>query len=197
MSLGISARRVYKALVLAFAAFLATSCASPPLNLYTLEPPDTVARATPSAERVKVVEIRRAAVPDFLDNQDILVRRGSTLVRSSQGRWASRLSLGATHFVTGQLAQRRPDILITDQPQIEPPDYQVFLTISTLDVTAGGTATMEADWLIVPRNTAQPSQRKRGAFTVTGSTATDQGVVSLNTALFQQLADAIGASSLW
>jgi uncharacterized protein len=197
MSLGISARRVYKALVLAFAAFLATSCASPPLNLYTLEPPDTVARATPSAERVKVVEIRRAAVPDFLDHQDILVRRGSTLVRSSQGRWASRLSLGATHFVTGQLAQRRPDILITDQPQIEPPDYQVFLTISTLDVTAGGTATMEADWLVVPRNTAQPSQRKRGAFTVTGSTATDQGVVSLNTALLQQLADAIGASSPW
>jgi uncharacterized lipoprotein YmbA len=197
MSLDISARRVYRALVLAFAAFLATSCASPPLNLYTLEPPDTVARVTPSAGRVKVVEIRRAAVPDFLDNQDILVRRGSTLVRSSQGRWASRLSLGATHFVAGQLARRRPDILITDQPQIEPPDYQVFLTISTLDVTAGGSATMEADWLIVPRNTAQPSQRKRGAFTATGSTATDQGVVSLNTALLQQLADAIGASSPW
>ena len=97
----------------------------------------------------------------------------------------------------GKLAQRRPDILITDQPQIEPPDYQVFLTISTLDVTAGGTATMEADWLVVPRNTAQPSQRKRGAFTATGSTATDQGVVSLNTALLQQLADAIGASSPW
>jgi uncharacterized lipoprotein YmbA len=197
MSLGISARRIFMALALASAAFLATSCASPPLNLYTLEPSDAAARVTPSVGKVKVVEIRRAAVPDFLDNQDILVRRGSTLVRSSQGRWASRLSLGATHFVTGQLAQRRPDMLITDQPQIEPPDYQVFLTISTLDVTAGGTATMEADWLIVPRNAALPSQRKRGGFSVTGSTATDQDVVSLNTALLQQLADAIAASSPW
>jgi len=197
MSLGISARRIFMALALASAAFLATSCASPPLNLYTLEASDAAAPATPSVGKVKVVEIRRAAVPDFLDNQDILVRRGSTLARSSQGRWASRLSLGATHFVTGQLAQRRPDILITDQPQIEPPDYQVFLTISTLDVTAAGTATMEADWLIVPRNAALPSQRKRGGFSVTGSTATDQDVVSLNTALFQQLADAIAASSPW
>ena len=149
MSLGTSARRIYRALVFVFAAFLVTSCASPPLNLYMLEASDAAERVTPSVGKVKVVEIRRAAVPDFLDNQDILVRRGSTLVRSSQGRWASRLSLGATHFVTGQLAQRRPDILITDQPQIEPSDYQVFLTISTLDVTATGTATMEADWLIV------------------------------------------------
>ena len=197
MSFGISARRIFMALALASAAFLATSCASPPLNLYTLEASDAAARVTPSVGKVKVVEIRRAAVPDFLDNQDILVRRGSTLVRSSQGRWASRLSLGATHFVTGQLAQRRPDILITDQPQIEPPDYQVFLTISTLDVRATGTATMEADWLIVPRNAALPSQRKRGGFSATGSTATDQDVVSLNTALLQQLTDAIAASSPW
>jgi uncharacterized protein len=197
MSFGISARRIFMALALASAAFLATSCASPPLNLYTLEASDAAERTSPSVGKVRVVEIRRAAVPDFLDNQDILVRRGSTLVRSSQGRWASRLSLGATHFVTGQLAQRRPDILITDQPQIEPPDYQVFLTISTLDVTATGTATMEADWLIVPRNAALPSQRKRGGFSATGSTATDQDVVSLNTALLQQLTDAIAASSPW
>ena len=196
MSLGISLRRIFMALALASVA-LATSCASPPLNLYTLEASDAAARVTPSVGKVKVVEVRRAAVPDFLDNQDILVRRGSTLARSSQGRWASRLSLGATHFVTGQLAQRRPDILITDQPQIEPADYQVFLTISTLDVIASGTATMEADWLIVPRNATLPSQRKRGSFNATGSTATDQDVVSLNTALLQQLADAIGASSPW
>ena len=87
-------------------------------------------------------------VPDYLDTQDILVRAGSTLDRSREGRSASRLSLGATHFLAGRLAERRPDALVTDQPQIGAPDYRIFLTINTFDVTTSGVATLEADWLI-------------------------------------------------
>lgn len=195
--LSIARRRAAAVVALVATAFLATSCASPPLMIYTLEAAAPAAAASPSTGKFKVVEIRRAIVPDHLDNQDIMVRQGSTLVRSNRGRWASRLSLGATHFVTTELAQARPDILVTDQPQVEAPDYRVFVTISRLDVAADGTATLEADWLIVPRASGLPSQRRRGQFSATGAVATDQDVVSLNRSLLAQLSQAIAASSPW
>lgn len=194
--------RTLTAFVLLCAVALAGACAGPPLTLYTLEPADGATQAASASGRttsgrLKVVEVRRVIVPDQLDNQDILVRDGSTLVRSSQGRWATRLSLGATQFVTAELARREPNILITDQPQVEAPDYRLFLTISRLDVTADGSGTLEADWLIVPRNPASRSRRQRGRFTATGPVATDQDVVALNTALLRQLSDAVAASAPW
>jgi uncharacterized lipoprotein YmbA len=177
-------------------ASLVASCASPPLTLYTLGGPADTIDTAPLGGRAIVIEVRRVAVPDNLDSQDIVVRNGSTLVRSTQGRWASRVSLDVTSTLTARLAQRRPDALVTDQPQIEPPNDRIFVTISTLDVTAGGTATLEADWLIVPRNPAQPTQRQRGRFTASGPVVTDQDVVALYTAVVRQLADAIDVASL-
>jgi uncharacterized lipoprotein YmbA len=165
--------------------------------MYTLEPPADGSSPGPSAGKVKVVEVRRVVVPDAYDNQDILVREGSTLIRSSNGRWASRFSLNATHFLSRQLAQRRPDIMFTEQPQVEAPDYRLFVTVNALDVMANGAATLDADWLIVPRDPRRPSLRRRATFRATGSTATDQDVVSLNTALLRQLADALAASGPW
>jgi uncharacterized lipoprotein YmbA len=138
-----------------------------------------------------VIEIRRVAVPDYLDTQDILVRDGSTLQRSAHGRWATRLSLGVTRYLTGLLAARHLDALVTDQPQIETPDARIFVTISTLDVTSAGVATLEADWTLVPRDPARPTRRQRARFAVTGSVATDQDVVNLMQAVLTQLADSI------
>jgi uncharacterized protein len=173
------------------------ACASPALTVYTLEASGDASDTIAPAGKLKVVEVRRVVLPDAFDNQDIMVRQGSTLVRSSHGRWASRLSLNATYFLTRLLAQRRPDVLVTDQPQVEPPNYRLLITIGTLDVAANGMAALDADWLIVPRDPALPSQRKRGRFSATGPVATDQDVVSLNMALLKQLADAIAVSSPW
>jgi uncharacterized lipoprotein YmbA len=197
MTLPASRRR----LVAAFASLcavgvLTASCASPSLTLYTLGLPSAASDTAPLGAKPVVIEVRRVAIPDYLDSQDIVVRDGTILVRSTQGRWASRVSLGVTHFLTARLARRRPDALITDQPQIESPNFRLFVTISTLDITSGGTATLDADWLIVPRDPAQPTRRARGHFTSTGPVATDQDVVSLTMAVLQQLADAIDIGSL-
>jgi uncharacterized lipoprotein YmbA len=186
-------RRTVLALVI---AWLVASCASPALNLYTLDAPGTAADSAPLSGKPVVIEVRRVAIPDYLDTQDILVRAGNTLNRSQHGRWASRLSLGATHFLAGRLAERRPDALVTDQPQIEPPTYRIFVTINTLDVTTAGVATLEADWLIVPRNPALPTRRARARFSATGPGATDQDVVLLDQAVLRQLADSIDVASL-
>ncbi len=175
---------------------LAASCASPPLSLYTLEPPAPPFGTTPLPRRAAVIEIRRVVVPDYLDSQDILVRNGNTLQRSTHGRWASRLSLGVTRYLTGILATQRPDALVTDQPQVETPNDRIFITISTLDVTSAGVATLEADWTIVPTSSTQPARRGRVRFAATGPVATDQDVAELMQSLLTRLAEAINIVSL-
>jgi uncharacterized lipoprotein YmbA len=177
-------------------AFLAVSCASPPLTLYTLGVPSAASDAAPLGGKPLVIEVRRVTIPDYLDTEDILVRDGNTLVRSSQGRWGTRVSLGVTNFLTGKLAQRRPDALVTDETPIAPPNYRLFINISTLDVIGSGTVTLDADWELVPRDPALPLRRERGRFTSTGPVATDQDVVTLTVAVLQQLANAIDVTSL-
>jgi uncharacterized lipoprotein YmbA len=183
-------------LALLAVALLAASCASPPLAIYTLGAPSGGSAAAPLGGKPVVIEVRRVAIPDYLDTQDILVRDGNTLVRSTQGRWATRVSMGVTAYLTGALQQRRPDALVTDQTQVDPPTYRLFVTIGTLDITKDGMATLDADWTITPRNPALPVRRARGHFTSTGPVATDQDVVALMLAVLRQLAVAIDVGGL-
>jgi len=178
------------------AALLLTSCAAPPLNLYTLNVPSSPAEPPPLGSKPTVIEIVRVAVPDELDTQDIVVRNGDRLVRSRQGRWASRLSLGITDRLTERLAAQRPDALITDQPRADPPSYRVLINISRLDVTKAGTATLDANWTILPHDPSRPILRDRVGFSATGPVATDQEVVTQVGSLLDRLAGAIDVSGL-
>jgi uncharacterized lipoprotein YmbA len=173
------------------AALLAASCASPSLRLYTLDTQPASVPHSPSSQPSVVIEIRRVSIPDYLDSEDILVRRDNVLDRSSRGRWATRLSLGVTRFLTARLAQRRPDALVTDQLQAATPAQRIDIAISELDVTVAGNGTLDANWQVTPRDPKHPSLRGRGRFSATGPVATDQQVVTLMTRLLQQLADAI------
>lgn len=175
---------------------LIASCASPPLSLYTLTPSDAPVAAVALSNRMLVIEIRRVVIPDYLDTQDILIRNGNMLQRSPHGRWASRLSIEATRYLTGLLAARRPNALITDQLPVATPNDRIFITISNLDVTSAGLATLEADWTIVPKNPAQPIRRRRAQLTANGPVKTDQDVVILTQAVLTRLADAIDIAHL-
>lgn len=178
------------------AALLLACCAGPPLTLYTLDTQGPALDAAPLGRRALVIEVARVSLPNAFDTEDILVRHGSVLRRSAQGRWASRLSAGITGLLAARLAQRRPDALVTVQPQTDAPAYRVLVNISRLDVTAEGTAAVQADWQVVPGNPALSPQRYRGAFTATGAVATDQDVVTLEGAVLDQLARRIGDVSL-
>ena len=177
-------------------AVLIAGCASPQLSLYTLESPRALATERPLAPHSVVIEVRRVVIPDALDTQDIVVRNGNQFDRSSTGRWATRLSMAITHYLTGQLAARRPDALVTDQTQIGTPNDRLYIAISTLDITSAGQVALEADWTIVPRNPSLPDRRQRGRFTTQGPVASDHDVVVLLQALLKQLADAIDIASL-
>jgi uncharacterized protein len=172
-------------------AALLASCAGPPLTLYTLNVSPIPAEAPPLGAKPLVIEIPRVTVPDELDNQDIVYRNGDILHRSSQGRWASRLSLGITARLARRLAARRPDALVTDRAQTESPTYRLLVNIDRLDITAAGTATLEADWIIVPHDVKKPIRRDRVRVNETGSVAKDQDVVTLIGRLVDRLADAI------
>jgi uncharacterized lipoprotein YmbA len=173
------------------AALLLSSCGTPPLTLYTLGAPSIGSDATPLGKRPVVIAVSRVTIPDELDTEDIVVRDGSTLRRSTAGRWASRLSLGITDRITQRLAEQRPDALVTDRPLTDTPSYRVLVNIGRLDVTSGGVAVLDADWMIVPHDAGAPTRRDRGHFSATGAVGTDQDVVTLEGAVLDQLAAAI------
>ncbi len=172
------------------------SCASPAVTLYTLATLAQPGSMVPLGQHPIIIAVSRVALPDDLDTQDILVRKGSVLERSSTGRWASRLSLGITDLVTERLAETRPDALVTDQPQATTAAYTIRINISRLDLasdgaTADGTAVLTADWQIVPRNPSVPETIDRARIDVAGSVATDRAVVDLMTKVLTQLTAAI------
>ncbi len=185
---------------LAAIGFGLASCAAPPVTLYSLGASEVRGALAPLRPQSTVIELARVTLPDYLDTQDILVNRGSALASSHTGRWASRLSLGVTDLLAGRLAQSRPEALVTDQPQSTAPSYRLLVNISRLDVVAesaaSGRASLDADWLIVPRDPARATARDRIRLSTTGPAGTDQEVVALETALFSKLADAIDIRQL-
>ncbi len=173
------------------ASSLLSACSAPPLSLYTLGTSQAAPDKMPLGRNPVVIAVARVTVPDDLDTEDIVVRDGSTLNRSHLGRWASRLSLGVTDRLTQRLAEQRPDALVTDRTLADTPTYRVLINISRLDVTTAGVAVLDADWLILTRDSPGSPQRDRGHFTATGPVATDQDVVNLMGRLLDQLAAAI------
>lgn len=177
---------------MALAALLLGGCASaPPLRLYTLGDPAISEDPRVLPRRAAVIEVDRLILPRELDSEDIFLRDGNVLKRSSTGRWASRFSLLATDLVTSRLAMRAPDALVTDQLPIEAPDCRILIHISRLDVDENGRALMDAEWQITAGTRESGPILGRTQISLDGSTGTDRDVVRLETALFEQLADAI------
>ncbi len=169
------------------------ACAAPPLKVYTLDAPAILVDSGPAQTQASL-EVWRIVLPDYLDTQDIVLRDGSQINRSSHARWASRLSIGATDLITARLAAARPDLFITDQPLASPARYRLLINISRLDVSWDGTASLAADWTIVPRDERRPELHDRTAFALTGPVQTDADIVALTNAVLDELAVRIGRS---
>jgi uncharacterized lipoprotein YmbA len=185
-------RKTVRAAILASAISVALgSCAGPPLKLYTLGAGHAEAEGRAFDRPPVIIAVARVTLPDELDNDDILVRSGPSLLRSSRGRWSARLSTEVTERLTAQLAARRPDALVTSSPQGQTPSYRIIITLSRFDVSVDGHATLAADWLIVPSDPAASPRRDRTTFTMNGSVATDQDVVLLLGSVMDRLGQSI------
>ncbi len=177
------------------------SCAAAPVLHYTLAAPPQATASSALGRQPIVIVVDRVSLPDALDSDDMMVRHGNVLERSHSGRWASRLSLGVTDLVTALLARSRPDALVTDEPQMTPASYRISINISLLDLAvvagaAGGSATLEADWLVVPGDASKPPLRDRAHVSISGPVGTDQDVAALTAVVLTQLAAQIDISKL-
>lgn len=166
-------------------------CAAPALVEYTLAPQAVDTADAPLGSKVTVIAVSRVSLPDALDTESITFRDGSILRRSHSGRWATRLSLGITDRLTDRLAARWPQALVTARPLSETPTDRLLVNISRLDVNDTGIAILEADWMIVPGDPKRPVMRDRARFTLRGSVASDQDIVSLTGQLVDKLAAVI------
>lgn len=179
---------------------LLVGCAAPALQYYTL----TEGAAAPkpiqayNSNNAPVIYISRVTVPDYLNTADITTRNGNSLNHSVNGRMSSILSIGATGLITNLLTDKNPNLWITDQAPVSPPNYQVRINIRRFDLEAqadkAGTLTLEASWSIIPQDTNAPVQKQRTNFVVQGSTQTDSDVVKLEQNALMQLSDNINNS---
>lgn len=175
----------------ALAALLLAGCAGPPLRLYTLGNTPESENARPLPRQAAVIEVDRLILPDYLDSEDILLRDGNLLERSSTGRWVTRLSALATDLVASRIATRASGALVTDQGHVQAPRYRIVIHVARLDIARDGRALMDADWQILTADHDRRSIDGRARIRLAGSTATDRDVVRLETAMFERLADSI------
>ena len=180
----------------ALIAVMLSACAASPLKLYTLMPVPE-GRDPPALPRnATIIVVDRVSLPDYLDTQDIIIRRGNVLDRSQTGRWASRLSISATDLLTAKLAMRRPDALVTDGVRTAAPDYEISVDVSRLDVSSAGEGVLDADWQITARADTKHIARDRVRITVEGAVESDKDIVGLESRLFERLAASIDISGL-
>lgn len=183
------------ALLAASGLLLLSGCASPPVRLYTIDAPSGAADTAALPPSAPVIALDRVSLPDYLDNQDILLRDGAQLDRSPNGRWASRLSDGATGLLRDTLTRRWPGVLVTDHPEGGTPAARLSVNVTRLDVTRAGDGTLEADWALIPADERRPVLRQRARFTAQGDVSTDGGVAALTRDLLGRLDERIAVTT--
>lgn len=181
--------RLSQALCLALPLAIA-GCASPPLKLYTLAPPQPPVASTAPAT---FVQLTRVTLPDYIDNQSILVRDGSLLKNSSNARWAERLSSGITDLLVADLAASHPDLLIGRYSVGIPANTRIEVSISRLDITSTGEATLVAQWAFIPADEKRSIQRGQTVLHLNGATDSSAAIVALTQKIVTELSSKISA----
>lgn len=184
--------------------FFLGGCSAPPLQYYTFNENminQSTNRMMQYSETSPTVIVTPITVPDYLDTTDIVTRNNTTLHHSINGRMSSVLSVAVTDYVTHLLSEKNPTLFITNQRQVGMPTSQILINISRLDVqdlgNQNGSAVLEANWSVIPKNEHQPINKQKGTFFASGSVASDNDVIKLEQALLTQLVNQINKSPLY
>ncbi|MUG09914.1 PqiC family protein [Commensalibacter melissae] len=184
--------------------FILGGCSAPPLKYYTFNENiinQSTNKITQYSETSPTIIITPITVPDYLDTTDIVTRENSSLHHSVNGRMSSVLSVAVTDYVTHLLSVKNPTLFITNQRQVGMPTSQILINISHLDVqnlgNQNGSAILEADWSIIPRNEHLPINKQKGTFFASGSIASDSDVIKIEQALLIKLVNQISKNPLY
>ena len=167
------------------------SCAGPPLTIYTLALPPATGPDPQLGRKPVVIAVSRITLQSDVDGTDIILRDGTVLRRSLTGRWGTRLSTGIAQRLADRLAERYTQALVTTSPLTDAPDVTLRINVSRLDIAADGTAVLEADWLVIPRNPRLPERQQRTRIVLQAPVATDADVVAVTGTLTDRLAEAV------
>lgn len=183
--------------VIALLSLFAGCISHPSRNIYVLNSVSDSAVSTAGAAAAPVLQLRRVLVPDYLDTTDILLRVDQHELQASHtGRWGERLSVGITHALRADLADRLPADTVLLGPSADRSARQILVTVDAFDVWADGHCILTANWSLETNNSAVV-KNGHGAFTVAaggGATGGDAAIVSRMASAVSQLADSIASA---
>lgn len=183
-------------LVLAIGALGLCCCgpSAPPRTTYVLgtaAPP--VERTEPVSGR-PVVEVKRVAMPDYLDGSDILLREAGNVLRPSPtGRWGERLSVGTTRALAENLRERLPDFVITTSAPAVLSSCQLLIDFDSFEQYVDQPVLLIAEWRVLGPTSRQALAGKRTSITESARGSGDPAVVAAMSRALEHLASLIAA----
>jgi uncharacterized lipoprotein YmbA len=184
-------------LVIALLTLLAGCASHPSRAIYVLNSASDSAVSTAGAGAAPVLHLERVWVPDYLDTADIILRVGQHELQASRtGRWGERLSVGITHALRADLADRLPKDAVLFGRSSDGSAPQLLVTVDRFDVWVDGHCILEANWSLETQNRAVVKSG-HGTFTAPvggGATGSDAAVVSSMATAVSQLADSIASA---
>jgi uncharacterized lipoprotein YmbA len=184
--------------LIALNCVMAACISSPAPVIYVLSHAVDSTMETKPAPGGPVVQLQRVLVPDYLDTTDILERVGQyELKSSSTGQWGERLSLGITHALGSDLADRLPLDRVAFAHPGEKSGRQILVGVDRFDVWGDGHCMLMANWTILDGHSGTVLTEGRGNFATTAVRSGrpgDGAVVAGMAAALGQLADRIASA---
>ncbi len=123
----------------------------PAPRLYVLDPVAVPPTAAPLPQRL-AIGIAAAQVPEYLDRPELIVRAGANEVRAVDGdRWAERLPATLSRVLSENLTRllgQQTQLIQASRPAV-PLDYEVYLTLTSLDISAAsGDVSLGGYWIV-------------------------------------------------
>jgi uncharacterized lipoprotein YmbA len=182
-----------KAVAFALVAAALSGCAGPAKREYVLGAAGGSDNASAVQTALPIVQVERVQLPDYLDTRDIVTRRDRQVVPSETGRWAERLSVGATRALAAALAAQLKGVDVTSAQPIDPPVLRVVVDVVAFDATADGPVVLKARWSITDGTGQRALAAEQATVTEPVSGARDDAVVAAMSLALEKLANRISA----
>jgi len=188
-------KKAVSAAVLVFGLAGCGALGGAPVKLYVLGDAAPPVAAAPAGIERPVLELKTVQLPDYLDNQDILIRGpANEVVASASGRWAERLSVGVTRALVADLGARMPGyVVLGTPPAFGDTPRRLHVEFDAFDARADGRVYLAARWSIT-----SPSGGVLAAARVALVEPTqgpmDVAVAAAMSRILNRLADAIASS---
>lgn len=186
----------FRPAVIALVSLFAGCASHPSRNIYVLNSANNSAVSAAGVAAAPVLQLQRVLVPDYLDTTDIFLRVDQHELQASHtGRWGERLSVGITHALRADLADRLPKETVSVGKTTDRSARQILVTVDAFDVWADGHCVLKANWSLEMEDRAVV-KNGQGTFTapVAGAMAGDGAIVSSMANAVGQLADSIASA---